>query len=171
MSSLPQSPSSPGPPGWIHKLESIPIMPVVLGLRPSSKSVLFRPRSNSPSLTDEKTHVHTHTHTHPYLNCQETPGALIGGVLKQLPMEFRDVNLCGQDQILDCPQASQQSQSVSLATCNLPGWGSGEGGILLPAVHAIPKERCSEHCSTRVHPAQEGKPHSLEIHCQATGLF
>lgn len=49
--------------------------------------------------------------------------------------------------------------------------GGGGGGILLPAVHAIPKERCSEHCSTRVHPAQEGKPHSPEIHCQATGLF
>lgn len=48
------------------------------------------------------------------------------------------------------------------------GWG---GGALLPAVHAIPKERCSEHCSTPVHPAQEGKPHFPEIHCQATGLF
>lgn len=48
--------------------------------------------------------------------------------------------------------------------------GNGCGG-LLPAVRAVPKERCSERCSTRVHPAQEGKPHFPEIHCQATSLF
>lgn len=45
------------------------------------------------------------------------------------------------------------------------------GRPLLPVEHAIPKEQCSEHYSTRVHPAQEGKPHFPEIHCQATDLF
>lgn len=90
------------------------------------QSVLSDHRVTAPHSQMRK-HMYTLTHTHPYLNCQETSGALIGGILKQLPMEFRDGNFSGQDQIPDCPQDSQQSQSVSLATCNLPGCGGEEG--------------------------------------------
>ena len=42
---------------------------------------------------------------------------------------------------------------------------------VLPAMHAIPKVQCSEHYSTQVHPAQEGKLHFPAIHYQATDLF
>lgn len=112
----------------------------------SSFSTQLRPSWVSASCSLPPTH--THTHRYPQLNYQETPGAVTAGVLTQLlevPMEFRDVTVCGQDQTSRCPPGSGAKPKCFPAYVQPPRMPRGNKSPWTSSHLPLPRPSCPRH--------------------------